>query len=198
MSNYRRFLIPGGTYFLTIATYQRAPIFAEKKNVDRLRRALALVKHEQPFDFHAGVVLPDHVHFLWSLPSGDTAYSRRVGQMKVLCTHMLRGRKALPVNLSTSRRKHRESDVWHRRFWELTIQDDDDFEQHLHYIHYNPVKHRYVKCPHLWPYSSFQRWVDDGVYDGMWGCGCDERTLAWIPMQKKSPNKSHRFRCFFG
>jgi hypothetical protein len=60
--------------------------------------------------------------------------------MKVLCTQMLRGRKALPVNPSTSRRKHRESDVWHRRFWEHTIQDDDDFEQHLHYIHYNPVK----------------------------------------------------------
>jgi putative transposase len=148
---------------------------AEKKNVDRLRQALAQVKREQPFDFRAGVVLPDHVHFLWSLPRGDAKYPSRIGQMKLVFTQMLRGKAALPVDVSASRRKHRESDVWHRRFWEHLIEDDDDFEQHLHYIHFNPVKHGYVRCPHLWPHSSFRRWVDDGVYDGLWGCGCDGR-----------------------
>jgi putative transposase len=143
---------------------------------NRLRKALAQVKREQPFDFQAGVVLPDHVHFLWSLPRGDSEYSSRIGQMKLVFTQMLRGKKALPVSVSASRRKHRESDVWHRRFWEHLIEDDDDFEQHLHYIHYNPVKHGYVRCPHLWPHSSFRRWVDGGVYDELWGCGCEGRT----------------------
>ena len=95
--------------------------------------------------------------------------------MKVHFTQSLRGKNALPKDVTASRRKHHESDVWHRRFWEHTIEDEDDFEQHLHYIHFNPVKHGYVTCPHLWPYSSFHRWVTDGVYDGLWGCGCDGR-----------------------
>jgi putative transposase len=180
MPNYRRFLVPGGTYFLTIATYERAPILAEKENVDRLRVAVAEMKHESPFDFTAGVVLPDHVHFLWSLPKGDTDYSSRIGRMKVLFTQKLRGKGRLPLGVSASRRKHRESDVWHRRFWEHTVKDEDDFEQHLHYVHFNPVKHGFVRCPHLWPYSSFHRWVDDGLYDGLWGCGCDGR-LPMLP-----------------
>jgi putative transposase len=175
MPNYRRFHDPGGIFFFTIATYQRAPILAAKENVDRLRQALAQVKRERPFDVRAAVVLPDHVHFLWSLPRGDAGYSKRIGRMKVLFTQMLRGKRALPAEISDSRRKHRESDVWQRRFWEHTIEDDDDFEQHLHYIRYNPVKHGFVRCPHLWPYSSFPRWVNDGVYDGLWGCGCDGR-----------------------
>jgi putative transposase len=175
MPNYRRRLVPVGTYFFAIATYERRPILAQKTIVALLRQTLVEVKQDQPFDFRASVVLPDHVHFLWSLPRGDSAYSSRIGQMKVLFTQKLRGKNALTTEVSASRRKHRESDVWHRRFWEHTITDDDDFEQHLHYIHYNPVKHGFVRCPHLWPYSSFSRWVKDGLYDGLWGCGCDGR-----------------------
>jgi putative transposase len=175
MPNYRRRLVPGGTFFFTIATYERRPILAQKTSVALLRQELVEVKRDHPFDFRASVVLPDHVRFLWSLPRGDSAYSSRIGQIKVLFTQKLRGENASPVEVSASRRKHRESDVWHRRFWEHTITDDDDFEQHLHYIHYNPVKHGFVRCPHLWPYSSFSRWVKDGLYDGLWGCGCDGR-----------------------
>jgi putative transposase len=176
MPNYRRYLVPGGTYFVTIATYQRTPIFADTENIDRLRRAVALTKREQPFDFPASVILPDHVHFIWILPRGDANYSKRVGRVKALFTRILNGPGLLPEDVTTSRRKHRESDVWNRRFWEHTIKDDADFEQHLHYVHYNPVKHGHVTCPHLWPYSSFRRWVDDGLYDWQWGCSCQGRT----------------------
>ncbi len=175
MPNYRRFYIPGGAYFLTVATYERQPILAEKKNVDLLRKALAKMKRKRPFDFQAGVILPDHAHFLSSLLPGDAAYSERIGQMKAHFTQSLRGKNALPKDVNASRRRHRESDVWHRRFWEHTIEDEDDFEKHLHSIHFNPVKHGYVRCPHLWPYSSFHRWANDGVYEGLWGCGCDGR-----------------------
>jgi putative transposase len=175
MPNYRRAYRPGGTFFLTIVTYERRPTFAEHGQVERLRLALKQVMREAAFQIPAAVVLPDHVHFLWSLPRGDTDFSRRVGRMKVLFTRSLDAAETTQAHLSDSRRRHRESDVWHRRFWEHAIEDEDDFENHLNYIHYNPVKHGLVACPHLWPHSSFARWVRSGLYPGDWGCCCDGR-----------------------
>jgi putative transposase len=175
MSDYRRSYVPGGTFFLTVVTYRRRPLLASRENLERLRRAIRQVMREAPFRVPAAVVLPDHVHFLWSLPRGDADYSRRVGRMKVLFTRSLRGRRASPIVVCDSRRKHRESDVWHRRFWEHTIEDEADFEHHLDYIHYNPVRHGVASCPHLWPHSSFTRWVRAGLYPVDWGCRCDGR-----------------------
>jgi putative transposase len=172
MSNYRRVFIPGGTFFFTLVTYNRQPIFSNPENVSRLRCAIAQVKAEMPFDIVGAVVLPDHLHFIWKLPTGDRNYSKRVGRLKVLFTQSLRGERALPQNVSISRRKHRESNVWQRRFWEHTIQDEEDFEMHLNYIHYNPVKHGLVSCPHLWSSSSFHSWVRTGGYDSQWCCVC--------------------------
>jgi putative transposase len=175
MPDYRRAYVPGATVFLTIVTYRRRPSFAVPENVSRLRRAIRAVQEKQPFDFPAAVILPDHMHVLWSLSREDTAYPKRVGLMKVAFTQELRGRGALPIEVSASRRKHRESDVWQRRYWEHTIEDEEDFERHLSYIHYNPVKHGLTTCPHLWPNSSFPRWVRDGLYDESGGCSCDGR-----------------------
>lgn len=95
--------------------------------------------------------------------------------MKVEFTKQIRPSGHCRSVLSPSRRRHRESDVWQRRFWEHTLDDIDDFKSHLDYIHYNPVKHGYVTCPHLWPYSSFSRWTDRGVYEPAWGCQCRGR-----------------------
>lgn len=172
MSEYRRAYVPGGTFFLTLVTYQRTPIFSNPENISRLRSALKTMRAEMPFEVTAAVVLPDHLHFLWTLPTNDQAYSKRVGRLKVLFTQSLRGKQALPQNVSNSRQKHRESDVWQRRFWEHTISDDTDLERHLNYIHYNPVKHSLVSCPHLWEYSSFHKWVQKGIYTDNWCCGC--------------------------
>ena len=175
MSIYRRAVIPGGTFFFTIVTYQRTPLFADPANVERLRAALREVRETDPFDFVAGVVLPDHLHFVWSLPRGDSNFSRRIGRMKVLFTRSIHGHGNLPREVSASRRSHRESDLWQRRFWEHTVEDEDDLENHLHYMHYNPVKHRLATCPHSWPYSSFRKWVRRGLYTPDWGCVCDGR-----------------------
>lgn len=88
------------------------------------------------------------------------------------------GKGVLHKNISSSRAKHRESDVWQRRFWEHTIRDEADFERHLEYIHYNRVKHGFVSCPHLWEYSSFDSWVQKGMYENDWCCGCCSQELA--------------------
>jgi putative transposase len=163
MPDYRRAYIPGGTYFLTVATYRRRPMLSGPVAVGRLRRALGAVREEAPSLIPAAVVLPDHVHFLWTLPRGDADFSRRVGRMKLLFTRSTRGRGAPRLAPSESRRRHRESDVWQRRFWEHAIEDEADFERHLDYLHFNPVKHGLVSCPHLWPYSSFSRRVRTGL-----------------------------------
>ncbi len=89
MPNYRRLCVPGGTYFFTIVTYQRQPIFANPENISLLRKAIATVQSEMPFTIIGAVVLPDHLHFIWQLPPGDSAYSKRIGKMKVLFTKSL-------------------------------------------------------------------------------------------------------------
>lgn len=91
---------------------------------------------------------------------------------------MLRGQNALPNDVSESRRKHRESDVWQRRYWEHTVTDEDEFVRLFDYIHFNPVKHGHVSCPHKWKASSFHQWVRRGVLDQRWGCSCEGRTAS--------------------
>jgi putative transposase len=158
--------------------YNRSPLFADAANGQRLRQATAKIRAEMPFDIVAAVVLPDHLHFVWGLGEGDDHnYSKRVGRLKVLFTRSQRGQNALPQAVSTSRRKHRESDVWQRRFWEHTIRDETEEERYVNYVHYNPVKHGFAGCPHAWPYSSFHRFVEAGLCAADWGCGCKGRVV---------------------
>jgi putative transposase len=175
MPEYRRAYLPGGTFFLTLVTYHRTPLFSDPEKISRLRSCVAKTLRERPFEITGAVVLPDHIHFLWTLPPDDSDYSQRVSRIKILFTRSLRGRRSLPENVSASRRKHRESDVWQRRFWEHSIRDQTDLEKHLDYIHYNPVKHGLVSCPHLWEYSSFHKWVEKDGYKNDWGCICGGR-----------------------
>ncbi|MGA2496205.1 MAG: transposase [Tepidisphaeraceae bacterium] len=172
MPEYRRIFREGGTYFFTICTFGRRPIFADAINVDRLRTAIRGVMAEQPFVFVAAVVLPDHLHWIWTLPEDDADYSGRIGRIKVAFTRMFMGADAV-YDATTSRGRHGESEVWQRRFWEHTIRDERDFENHLHYVHYNPVKHGYAACPHAWEASSFKMWVTKDGYAMNWCCSCD-------------------------
>ncbi len=187
MPEYRRTYGPGGTFFLTWVPHQRSPVFAKTENIDQLRQILRAVRRERPFEIIAAVILPDHLHFLWTLPEGDSDFSWRVGRIKALFTKSVRRPSptgvgwALPTSATEvgsahptpSRRKHRESDIWQRRFWKHTIRDEADLRHHIDYIHYNPVKHGLVNCPHAWPHSSFRHWVNAGSYDLNWCCVCD-------------------------
>lgn len=195
MPQYRRAFAPGGTFFLTIVTQERRPLFAEIANLTRLFAAIHKVQEERPFVMRAYVVLPDHLHVIWELPPGATDFSTRVGRMKAFFTKSLRkahGGQCPPCGNAVTRHshgrdgrcppdggkrsrsqvKHRESGLWQRRFWEHTIRDEVDFERHVNYIHYNPVKHELVACPHAWAESSFTQWVHDGAYSRDWRCQC--------------------------
>jgi putative transposase len=115
----------------------------------------------------AVVVLPDHLHCIWSLPDGDADYSTRWGLIKA---HFSRGVEH-GERRSASRIKRGERGIWQRRFWEHCLRDDGDYARHVDYIHWNPVKHGYVQRVADWPHSSLHRHVARGVYAADWGGG---------------------------
>jgi putative transposase len=122
-----------------------------------------------PFSIDAMVLLPDHLHCIWTLPEGDADYAMRWNRIKRGVSQRTRERVA--ATLSASRLKRGELGLWQRRFWEHQIRDERDFARHVEYIHWNPVKHGYVTRAADWPYSSFHRYVTQGVYPRNWGGG---------------------------
>ena len=149
-------------------------MFQQVENIHKLRLAVKTMKSEMPVDILAAVVLPDHLHFIWQLPDNDWDYSKRVGRIKVLFSKSVGDLGYEAEYLSSSRIKHREKGIWQRRFWESTIRNEAEFEAYANYIHFNPVKHGYVSCPHQWEYSSFRRWVEGGKISRNWRCDCGD------------------------
>ena len=160
--DYRRCYQPGGHYFFTVVTEQRQPLLIE--HIDRLRTAFHHGMERYPFTIEAIVVLPDHLHTLWRLPDGDADFSTR---WMVIKRKFSAGLK--PGITNASKLHKREKGIWQRRFWEHHIRDEQDWQAHIDYIHYNPVKHGYCATPAEWPYSSFQRSVQQGLYNANWG-----------------------------
>jgi putative transposase len=163
---YRRAKLPGATYFFTVN-------LAERKSrllvdyVDNLKASISHVKTAHPFVIDAMVIMPDHLHALWTLPEGDNDFSTRWNLIKGgFSRRITKGER-----ISASRQSKGERGIWQRRFWEHLIRDDNDFERHVDYIHYNPVKHGFVKRPVDWPFSSIHRYIKNQVIDENWACG---------------------------
>jgi putative transposase len=166
--HYRRTFAPGGTFFFTVITEQRRPIFANDATIAQLLAAVSHVQQRHPFAIDAFVVLPDHIHTIWTLPENDSRYSVRWGLIKERFTRQYLSNHEVPPR-SLSRVSKREHAVWQRRFWEHTIQGQSDFDRHVDYIHYNPVRHGLVMAARDWPHSSFTAWVAQGAYEANWG-----------------------------
>lgn len=170
MPEYRRARVPGGMYFFTLVTNGRLPLFANQFARDLLGDCFREAQARWPFQITAIVLMPEHLHAIWTLPPGDSNYSARWGWIKKEFTgRWLDGNVSIP-EVSPSQARERRQGVWQPRFWEHVIRDEDDFERHFDYIHYNPVKHGHVRCPGEWQPSSFHRWVKAGVYPKNWGC----------------------------
>ena len=170
MSDYRRFFLPGGSFFFTLVAHQRRPILVEPPGIECLRAAFRTVLETHPFTINAIVILPDHLHAIWTLPEGDSDYSVRWTLIKREFTRRFLVAGGAEGTRSRSRRRRRERGIWQRRFWEHMLLDESDFERHADYIHYNPVKHGLVQCPKDWLHSSFHSWVKKGYYSADWGC----------------------------
>jgi len=169
MPDYRRNRVPGGTFFFTVNLRDRsAGLLAT--HVDALRAAVRQVRDGAPFHADAWVILPDHMHCLWTLPEGDADYPGRWKAIKILFSKSLpKSETRSPVML-----RRGERGIWQRRYWEHTIRDERDYAAHMDYIHFNPVNHGYVKHAADWPYSTFRRCVIRGIYDLDWDASEDD------------------------
>ncbi|MFW2177128.1 MULTISPECIES: REP-associated tyrosine transposase [unclassified Moraxella] len=169
MRTYIRDKTKGGCYFLTLCLENRqSNILIE--NVGLFRNAYKITKQNHDFTLEAMVLMPDHIHLMITLAKDSDNFSVIVSSLK---SHFSRQMNLLNFdsNASHSRQKKRESGIWQRRFWEHKIRDDVDFLHHVEYIHYNPVKHGYSLSPKDWQFSTFHRFVQQGIYDEDWGGG---------------------------
>ncbi len=161
--HYRRNRVAGGTYFFTVTLADRRSR-ALVDHINVLRGVVRRVRAAWPFEIMAMVVLPEHLHALWTLPDGDADYSGRWRAIKAGFTHELVGR-GVPL----ARNGKGEYDLWQRRFWEHTVHDETDLARHVDTIHFNPVKHGWVEQVKDWPWSSFHRYVRRGWVEADWG-----------------------------
>jgi putative transposase len=166
MSNYRRAFVPGGTWFFTVNLQRRHHNDLLVREIALLRDVVRRVRVKYPFHIDAWVVLPEHLHCVLSLPSGDSDFSQRWRLIKSGFSRSLPNTEPR----SAVRKAAGERGIWQRHFWEHWIRDDEDYRRHLDYVHVNPLKHGHVARVRDWPYSTFHRYVAMGVYPVDW-CG---------------------------
>jgi putative transposase len=135
MPNYRRYLVPGATYFFTVVTESRAPILIADHARRALRSAIRSCRQELPFRIDAIVLLPEHLHAIWSLPEQDANYSKRWGVIKKTFTAAYLEAGGIEQKGTTGKSRQRRRGVWQPRFWEHMIRDETDFDRHFDYIH---------------------------------------------------------------
>ncbi|MGD0959878.1 MAG: transposase [Methylomonas sp.] len=165
MTEYRRFYLLNCVWFFTVNLAERKSNRLLLDHIDLLRDAFRYAKRQKPFSVDAIVILPDHLHCLWTLPENDHNYSIRWNMLKGHFSRNIgKGEK-----ISNSREKRRERGIWQRRFWGHLIMNQEDYNRHFDYIHWNPVKHGWVTNVKDWPYSSFHRCVNKGIYTSAWG-----------------------------
>jgi putative transposase len=157
MADYQRLFVPGGTYFFTVVTAYRKPWLTTDAGRTALGQAMRDVRGDQPFETVAFVLLPDHLHAIWVLPDNDADFSRRWRRIKQRTSIGLRKVPGFT------------GPFWQARFWEHWVRDEEDLQQHIDYIHYNPVKHGWVSSPVDWQASTFHRFVAEGLYAADWG-----------------------------
>ncbi|MEN8167237.1 MAG: transposase [Pseudomonadota bacterium] len=167
MTQYRRVKIEGATYFFTVNCAERRGNALLIEHIGLLRQVFRKVKQDHPFVIDAMVVLPDHLHCIWTLPPGDENYKTRWSLIKAGFS------RGIPSGekVSASRAKRGERGIWQRRYWEHLIRDERDFRRHVDYIHWNPVKHGCANRVKDWPHSSFHAFVQRGIVDVEWGGG---------------------------
>ena len=163
MPNYLRYRITGGCYFFTVNLLERDRSLLVD-HIDLLRESVRLCKQKRSFHIDAWVVLPEHMHCIWTLPEGDDDFSNRWKMIKI---HFSKGLPNVEMR-SKVRTKRGERGIWQRRFWEHAIRDESDYAVHMDYLHFNPVKHGWVENVADWPFSSFHQYVEKGIYPADW------------------------------
>ena len=151
--NFRRYYVPNAQIFITQVVHNRAPIFHHLIYLNLLRKTMRVAKKRHPFKMIAYVFLPDHFHLLIQ-PSGASNFSQIMHSCKRNFTLNYKRHKGINGSLK----------FWQKRFFDHIIRDEQDFKNHVEYIHHNPIKHGYVQHPEEWPHSSYHEWQKRGFY----------------------------------
>jgi putative transposase len=159
MSYLHRFYVPNSIIFITAVTHQRQNLLAGE-NIDLFWSVLKNVQEIKPFNLIAYCILPDHFHWLMKMPENNPKFSQVIHSVKWNFTYEYKKNHGINETIQ----------IWQPRFWDHIIRDERDFENHMHYIHFNPVKHGYVEYPEQWEASSFRFWQKKGVYPENWLC----------------------------
>lgn len=173
MPHYLRAFVPGASYFFTVTLLERRRHLLTR-HLNALREAFRHTRRRRPFRIDTIVILPDHIHCIWTLPGEDTDYPTRWRLIKSRFSRAI----ASTERLSKHRIEKGERGIWQRRYWEHVIRDEVDLARHLDYIHYNPVKHGWVTRAADWPHSSFHRYVAAGMLSPNWAASNEVRQLS--------------------
>lgn len=167
--NYRRVFVPNGYVHIIITSYNRRSIFID--NIDILRTAFKNVLKLYKFEIIAICVLPEHIHMILH-PKNIDSYPQIISSIKYYFSRNV-GQVCPTDNLKIGYKNKREKGIFQRRYYEHTIKNEIELNNQINYIHYNPVKHGLVKNVKDWRYSSFCKFVKQGLYDINWGCSKD-------------------------
>jgi putative transposase len=153
-----------------LVTYDRYPIFKDRRSRQLLKKACLVTMRNRPFHLDAICLLFEHIHFLMRLPEKDKDYSARISSTKAIFTKAFL-EDNLNAGFGSDYRGKGERTVWQHRFWEHMIRDENDLIRHFDYLHFNPVKYGLVHRVKDWPWSSFHRFVRQGICPIDWGGG---------------------------
>jgi putative transposase len=170
MPDYRRHYFPNSYIFITTVTFRRLPLFLQEENILLFNNTLLNVQQLYSFVLYAYVLMPDHFHWIIQLPNNFNNFSKIVQSFKRNFT--LNYKKANHINTSIT--------LWQKRFWDHVIRNEQDLQNHVDYIHWNPVKHNVVEVPSIYKFSSFSKFVDQGFYCEDWGTSEIPHTISTI------------------
>ena len=170
MVRYQRAQAAGGTFFFTV-TLARRQSDVLTAGIKLLRQSLRRIHQQRPFVIDAIVIRPEHLHTIWKLPAGDTDYATCWQPIETDFTRQIGA-----TGDCSPRHANGEPALWQRRYWKHQIRDDTDYQKHIDYIHFNPVRHGYARHVADWPYSAFHRFVRQGLLPSDWGGNGDSDT----------------------
>jgi putative transposase len=173
LSNFHRYYFPNAVVFISCVTQDRNRFLLKDDDVQLFFETSKKVQKIYPFRLLAYVIMPDHFHWLIKTENDDGNFSNILHSLKRNFTRNYKKSHGISTPLK----------LWQSRFWDHVIRSEDDLENHVNYIHWNPVKHGYVKKPEDWLYSTFSHWLKLGFYGPEWGLGGEPSNLAALDFE---------------
>lgn len=165
MSNYKRYYNNHNSLvFITIVTKNRQNILIDYIQIFKISLKKSIEKFK--YKIIACVILSDHCHLLIQAEETDKI-PLIVRDIKYNFVQSLPQEFLSTIKLTESELKRNEKGIWQRRYYDHIIRNEEDFNRHLDYIHYNSMKH-YQIPPKDWEYSSFEKFVHEGFYNNNW------------------------------